>query len=1015
MDNMKYTIGIDIGSISIELAVLGTNTDNVSILKNRENGNLFFVPSNNSLSYQNNHIFLLSNYLRHQGSPIKTTLDLLKELLKIIPFERISGFWVTGSGGRLCANELGFQYLNEYRAVAEGVGRIFPEVHTIFEIGGESSKYIRLSREDNDEIQIIDYETNGECAAGTGSFFDQQVERLRYRIEDVGDIVFNVNKSASIAGRCSVFAKSDMIHAQQRGYEPPQILKGLCEAIVRNFKGSMTKGKKIESDVAFIGGVAANAGVVDAFKKLFNIKSENLVIPELYAWTGAIGAALTGFKQNSRKPQISISKFEIKQKNKYPSTKILSMDRVKLLRDKYTSKSVLNNGKITGFLGIDIGSVSTNLALITTNGDLIHGIYRMTEGRPIEVVDDSLKEMASVAGNRIMINGVGTTGSGRELIGLLVGADVIKDEITAHKTGAVFVANKYLNHQVDTIFEIGGQDSKFIALNNGDVIDFSLNEACAAGTGSFLEEQAGRLGISIKEEFSDLALQSNHPLKLGERCTVFMEKELIPYLQRGVPKSDIAAGLAFSVVQNYLNRVVKKRKIGEVIFFQGGTAYNNAVAAAFATILERQIVVPPHNGIMGAVGAALLAKKHSEMNKFSNFRGWDLSKIQWHLNEFTCQICTNQCLIQEFDIEGQKSYWGDKCSKQYRKSTKTSKKSIIINLIHQYNEQLFLNNKAEKKVCKRVDGRIGFPVALHFFDRLPFWKTYFETFGFEVVLSGSTKKGIINNGIESTVAEPCFPLQVAHGHIKQLMNQDVDFIFFPNLINEEDSNNSVASFICPWGQTAPLVAKYSPVLAKCRDRLLLPTVHFRDGVKIVERQLRKEMIRFGIGKKENLYAIQMAYQVQNEFNNKIIRAGKQELNNLHTIQEPAVVLLGRPYNLYDSGINLNIPIKLKEIYGVNVIPMNFLPVQLININKIHNHMFWNYGRRIIQAARYTRDYPHLHIIYLSNFKCGPDSYIRHYIEDACKKPFLFLQLDSHSNDAGIMTRIEAFLESKGII
>jgi predicted CoA-substrate-specific enzyme activase len=670
---------------------------------------------------------------------------------------------------------------------------------------------------------------------------------------------------------------------------------------------------------------------------------------------------------------------------------------------------------VKALLGLDIGSVSTNLALIDGDGNLIYGIYRMTDGRPVEVVKDSMKEMYSAVGHRVEIVGTGTTGSGRELIGSLVGADVIKDEITAHKTGALHISRRYLNRDMDTIFEIGGQDSKFISIQNGVVVDFSLNEACAAGTGSFLEEQARQIGISIRDEFASLALGSSHPLKLGERCTVFMEKELVPYLQQGVPKEDIVAGLALSVVQNYLNRVVKKRKIGDLIFFQGGTAYNDSVAAAFATVLGKEIVVPPHNGIMGAIGAALLAGKHRQSQKKSTFRGWDIGKISWRMREFTCSGCSNECQIQEFDVEGEKSFWGDKCSVKYRKRTKSSKKSIIQDLVKLRERMLFQSENKPVRLAYKPRARVGIPRTLYFYDRLPFWRTYFETLRFEIVLSGPSRQDLIHAGVEAAVAEPCFPIQVAHGHLLDFAAKEVDAIFLPNVINEEDPSSSVASFLCPWAQTIPLVSLHTQALKPVHDLIMAPNVQFREGRSHVEKQLLKGFSRFKINSIENRKAVQAAYMAQLQFDNKMIEAGSKALDTLVDDNVPGIVLLGRPYNLYDTGINLNIPVKLREHYGVNVIPMDCLPLDRVDIRPVHDHMFWNYGRRILQAARFCRDYPMLYMICLSNFKCGPDSYIRHYIEEASEKSFLFLQLDSHANDAGIMTRIEAFLESKGMM
>ncbi len=1014
MKKKDVWIGIDVGSVSVKVAVLIQDDSDTDFIKNLTKTGPFFLPDKGHADATMDGHLVLSRYVRHQGQPLKEVANLLDELCREIPDGRIAGIWATGSGGKRCSETWGFRYVNEYRAAAEGVGRLYPDVHTVFALGGECAKYVLLSQEEDGEIQILDYETNGECAAGTGSFFDQQVDRLKYRIEEVGTLVEGVDRTASIAGRCSVFAKSDMIHAQQRGYQPPEVLKGLCEAVIRNFKGSITKGKRIQEKVAFIGGVAANRGIVSALDRQFKLDDGELIVPQYAAWIEATGAALIGRKHGVVHSSVPSDFSRREQKKSYPTMPPLSMDKVRLLRDRTSEYRWTADNVVDAYLGIDVGSVSTNLALVDSEGELIHGIYRMTDGRPVEVVRDALIEMASVAGDRVCIRGVGTTGSGRELIGLLVGADIIKDEITAHKTGALHISQKYLTENVDTIFEVGGQDSKFISINEGVVVDFSLNEACAAGTGSFLEEQARQIGIEIRGEFAELALRSEHPLKLGERCTVFMEKELVPYLHQGVPKEDITAGLALSIVQNYLNRVVKKRQIGDVIFFQGGTAYNDSVAAAFSTILDKEIIIPPHNGIMGAIGAALLAKNSSQ-DRQTSFRGWELDRVHWDQREFTCKGCSNECVVQEFVVEGEKSYWGDKCSERYRQRSKTDRKAQVTDLLRFREALLFEVDTGDHQHGYKSRGRIGIPRILYFFDRLPFWRAYFESLEYEVFLSGPSRQKMIHAGVEACVAEPCFPIQMALGHLKDMMDKDMDMIFLPNVINEEDPMDSVASFICPWAQTIPLVVKHTPALDGLKDSLFCPSIQFRWGKESVEKQLRESVSSLSIPAGENRRAVERAFDAQARFQARVAEAGREIMAHISEEALDCVVLLGRPYNLYDPGLNLNIPAKLRSQYGVNLVPMDFLNLDPINILPVHDHMFWNYGRRIIQAAMYTKDNPNMHLIYLSNFKCGPDSYIRHYVEEASGKPFLFLQLDSHANDAGVMTRIEAFLESKHML
>jgi len=697
-----------------------------------------------------------------------------------------------------------------------------------------------------------------------------------------------------------------------------------------------------------------------------------------------------------------------------------------------------------------VGSVSTNLAVIDDNGDLIMEIYVFTEARPIEVVDRNLKKIGNEIGDRIRIRGVGTTGSGRELVGVLIGADTINDEITAHKTGATHVADKLTGERPDTIFEVGGQDSKFISIQEDVVVDFTMNEACAAGTGSFLEEQAEKLGINIKGEFAQLALSSEHPIRLGERCTVFMEKDLNPYLQKGAKIEDLVAGLAYSIVTNYLNRVVRGRHIGDCIFFQGGTAYNDSVAAAFATILDKEIIVPPHNGVIGAIGAALLAREKmmasgnqpaagstdnqpvagSTEGRETSFRGYGLDKVDYTIRSFTCPGCSNRCDIQEVRVEDERTYWGDKCSERYRRRSKTDKKPVIPDLIS-LRQDLLLEGYEERHgdTAKERRGeslrlhvpaslcpKIGIPRAMYTYDRFPFWNTFLSELGFDVVLSDTSNKKVINYGIDAVVAEPCFPLKLAHGHVRDLLDKDVDYIFIPNMLNVETEFMDVNSHACPWGQTMTFVIQHAPMMEGREDMLLQPTIHFRDGKEAVTKELQAFAQTFGIKKKQVARAVEMAYKAQTEFQQKLMEAGQKALRTLVEEDELGIVIVGRAYNIYDSGVNLDIPKKLRDYYGVNVIPMDFLPLEGIDISDVNRNMYWNYGKKILQAARIVARYPNLHIIYITNFKCGPDSYIKQFVREASGgKPFLSLQFDGHSNDAGFMTRCEAYLDSKGFL
>jgi predicted CoA-substrate-specific enzyme activase len=774
----------------------------------------------------------------------------------------------------------------------------------------------------------------------------------------------------------------------------------------------------------------------------------------------------------------------------------LSLANVLLLRDHPEARRTeplpeLGARKLPVYLGIDIGSVSTNLALIDEEGRLLHGIYLRTAGRPIEVVGDGLREIDELFGWRIEIRGVGTTGSGRELIGELVGADTVNDEITAHKTGAMYVHETLVRRlprtvgapigDVDTIFEIGGQDSKFISIDHGVVVDFAMNEACAAGTGSFLEEQAERVGIQIKDEFARLALGSKAPLRLGERCTVFMERDVTAALGRGASLEDVIGGLAYSVALNYLNRVVRGRKIGEVIYFQGGTAYNDSVAAAFSTLLAKPVIVPPHNGIIGAIGMALIAQEVTRARAngrsmgqaraaverlatnepASTFRGFDLSAMSFETREFVCKACSNYCDMKEITVEGRKTYWGDKCSDKFRKRSRTDRQPVIEDLLA-FHDRVLLHGywptggseilpaderRTGKSACateartgrcacgtetctghcvERGTGKnacatvVGIPQAMYFYDEFPFWRTYLETLGFEVVLSPPTDRYLAARGTELSVAEPCFPVQIAHGHVQALLEERagrprVNYVLLPNVMDRESPPSETASYLCPWNQTLPFVVRATPELNDHAAKILAPTVRFRAGRKHVARQLAEYFRRLDVGRRQSDAALEAAYEAKAEFTANLREAGRAACSRLEETGEPAVLLVGRPYNLYDRNGNCDIPRKLRDLYGVNVVPLDFLPLDDVPPDELHPNMYWNSGRRILAAGRFARNHPGTHVIYITNFKCGPDSFIKHYLREAAGAPFLVLQFDGHGNDAGYLTRCEAYLDSKGIL
>jgi predicted CoA-substrate-specific enzyme activase len=1003
---MGVNIGLDIGAISLKLAALGHSSDRPIMEE------LCAAHPQFRMRELGGRPLVLSEYRRISGSPIQSTYDLLQELYEIIPEVRVEGMRVTGSGSRAIAKVLGLYFENEFKAIARMMGTLYPAARTVFEIGGESSKYIRL-----EGSNIVDYDRSGECAAGTGSFLDQQALRMRFAVEEVGAVVCQATCAARIAGRCSVFAKSDMIHAQQKGYSPAEILRGLCDAVARNFKSSIVKGRPVDAPVALIGAVAQNAGVAGALREAFGLTAESLFVPEEFAWCGAIGTAILEAEEPRKRSILEIHRLCQHESGEKPQdTEPLATGNVVQLRDRvgvYVAPP--GSGPIPAYLGLDIGSVSTNVVAIDESGTVIHDVYLRTAGRPIEAVQEGLSEVERLWGHRLQIRGVGTTGSGRELIAEVVGADAVNDEITAHKTGAIHISSTLGGEPVDTIFEIGGQDSKFISIENQVVVDFAMNEACAAGTGSFLEEQAEKLGISIKGEFANLALASTAPTRLGERCTVFMERDVTGWMHKGETVPDLVAGLAYSIALNYLNRVVRGRKIGNAIYFQGGTAYNDAVTAAFASLLGKKITVPPYNGVMGAIGMALIARQWRQATQGeSRFRGYDLRKLELRSRDFVCKACSNLCDMKEFVVEGQKSYWGDKCSDKFRKPSATGRKPVIDDLF-EFRDKLI-------EALPQASGsrlRVGLPRAMAMLDRLPFWKRYFAELGIEAVVSPVTDPRISAVGIDMAVAQPCYPVQVAHGHVKALFDAGVDYVLAPVMADAEAAlapdGESRPAHYCPWNQTLPWVLRAAPALEEHRQKLLIPTLHFQLGPAQVKKALAETMRKLGVTRRSSDRAAEAAYSEQREFQEKLLAAGRNALDVLERSGEPGLVLAGRGYNLYDRGVNCDIPRKLRHRYGANVIPLDFLVTGRESVADPHDNMFWISGRKILEAARVVAQHANLHLVYITNFKCGPDSYIKHFARGAAGAPLLVLQFDGHGNDAGYMTRCEAYLDSKGIL
>ncbi|HME45920.1 MAG TPA: acyl-CoA dehydratase activase [Syntrophorhabdales bacterium] len=967
-----FRIGLDIGSVSVDVAVVD---DKGHVAEER--------------------------YIRHKGQPIKAAGDVLEELTakygKDIEFVA-----TTGVGAKTFAELVGAAFTNEIIALTKAFQKLYPHVGSVIDLGGEDSKFILFERDkQHGTLKIKDFSMNTLCAAGTGSFLDQQASRLGFSIEEFGDVALKSKNTPRLAGRCTVFAKSDMIHLQQMATPDYELVAGLCYALARNFKSNIAKGKEIAKPLAFVGGVAANAGMRKAIQEVFSLEESQFIVPERFTSMGALGAIYAALDEPGIRKQYqgveNLGRYlaQEEQADAYERLNLSEKNR----EISYHVKKPTEKVKV--YFGVDVGSISTNLVAIDEQRNVLAKRYLMTGGRPLEAVKRGLAEIGDEIGDCVEVVGVGTTGSGRYLTADFIGADIVRNEITAQAVAAISI-----DPTVDTIFEIGGQDSKYISIDDGVIVDFEMNKACAAGTGSFLEEQAERLGVSIKEEFEGLALKSRTPIKMGERCTVFIESDVIHHQQAGADIEDIAGGLCYSIVLNYLNKVVGDRRVGNNIFFQGGTAFNKGVVAAFEKVVEKPITVPSHHDVTGAIGVAILAMKERTWEK-SGFKGFDLSKRQYAVDTFECKGCENLCEIKKVTCEGETPlYYGSRCEK-YDVVRKVQKRAVT-DLFKMREEFLY------KDYAPTVRGSgepIGIPRILNMHELLPFWKVFLSELGFSVVISDATNKKVVKEGVENIIVESCFPIKLAHGHILNLVAKGVKRIFIPSVIDLKKPSQGVeTNFACPYAQSLPYTVKASIDFEAMGAKLESPIIWFGQGQEITLKNLISFGKSLGKSKKEVGRAFHIANSVQDLFYGECLRAGTDFLSQIKG-DEKVMVVIGRPYNAMDPGANLNIHKKLLDL-GVPAIPLDMLPLASVPDDEDLKEMYWGYGQKILRAAKIVRSDPNLFAIYITNFGCGPDSFITHFFKKIMEgKPFLQLEIDEHSGDAGAITRLEAFFDS----
>ncbi len=865
--------------------------------------------------------------------------------------------------------------------------------NALISLGSENFILYQLNKSGN----IINVHTGNKCASGTGEFFLQQIGRMNTDINEAVNLAEN-SKPYRVSGRCSVFCKSDCTHALNKGIPIGNVSAGLCDMICNKILELL---KSIEKkDIIIVGGVTKNSYIVNQLKS----KIDNIVIPDNAESFEAFGAAIYAL-ENNKKINGSI---EIKNE----ITSFGSLPDLKLSQGLVTFKDhkpAIPNDNDECIIGLDVGSTTTKAVLLRVlDNKTVASVYLRTNGNPVKASRECYASLYNQLNRtKVKITGLGVTGSGRQIAGMHALTDGIINEIIAHATAASF-----FDKNVDTIIEIGGQDAKYTYLINGVPCDYAMNEACSAGTGSFLEEAAGEsLNISYLD-IEKFALKANNPPNFNDQCAAFISSDIKNASHENVNKENIIAGLVYSICMNYNNRVKSNRKVGERIFMQGGVCYNKAVPLAMASILKKPIIVPPDPGLMGAFGVALEAKNRIKngLLKESKFCLEELSSREVEYGKsFNCagklENCDRGCSINRIKINGKLHLFGGICNKYYNIAHNLSIEPKLLDIVKQRTELLF---KGIKKTDEKTGKAIGLLKSFHGNLLYPLYNNFFTRLGFDTVLADE----IDPEGVKMVSSSFCFPAEISHGMFMNLLKLEPQYIFLPQLVELFVPNSSLKGLgkehhcVCMLSQSEPYFLKSA--FRDIQPEIISPVLDFSEGWETMEKEFIKIGKQLSRDKKESKKAFQYAIKEFSKFNIKKKELGDKLLKELESDNSKlAVVLFGRSYNAFTSEANLGIPGKLAS-RNIVVIPYDCLRYEM---EESIENMTWAVGQEILKAAAFVKKHPQLFGVYVTNFSCGPDSFLIGYFRDIMKtKPSLTLELDSHSADAGINTRIEAFLD-----
>ena len=976
MADKQYALGIDIGSTTVKIAILDQD-----------------------------HTLLFSDYKRHFARIQETLADLLEEAeeqlgsCSLLPV-------ITGSGGLTLANNLGVPFTQEVVAVSSAIQLSAPQTDVAIELGGEDAKIIYF------ENGNIEQRMNGVCAGGTGSFIDQMSSLLQTDASGLNEYAKNYQAIYPIAARCGVFAKTDIQPLINEGATKEDLSVSIFQAVVNQTISGLACGKPIRGHVIFLGGPLHFLSELRAcFIRTLHLDEDHAIVPDNSHLFAAIGSALNAdgettvdlneFKTRLRhgiKMEMEVARMDPLFATEQDYTDFLDRQKVNKVRTKD-----LSSYKGNCYLGIDAGSTTTKTALISEDGALLHSFYANNQGNPLATSIRAIQEIYSQLPDTARIVYACSTGYGEELIKSALMLDEGEVETIAHYTAAAF-----FDPDVDCILDIGGQDMKCIKIKNGAVESVLLNEACSSGCGSFIENFAQSLDYSV-QDFAKEALFAEHPIDLGTRCTVFMNSKVKQAQKEGASVADISAGLAYSVIKNALYKVIKvsdARELGQHIVVQGGTFYNDAVLRSFERIAECEAIRPDIAGIMGAFGAALIARDRCEGRESSMLSIDQINTLEYSTKMAYCKGCTNRCRLTVNHFSGGRKYIsGNRCERGIGKEKNANH---IPNLFEYKYSRLFGYTPLAPEQAMR--GKVGIPRVLNMYENYPLWFTFFTKLGYEVVLSPASTRAIYELGIESIPSDTaCYPAKIAHGHIEWLLAEGIRFIFYPCIPYERNEfAGAVNHYNCP------IVTSYAENIKNNVESLRDPSVRFMNPFVALssEKILSDELVKIfsDIPENEIREACHAGWEEMARVRADIENKGEETLRWMKETGHRGIVLAGRPYHI-DPEIHHGIPDMINS-YDVAVLTEDSIS-HLGHVERpIRVNDQWMYHTRLYAAAHYVRTRSDLDLIQLNSFGCGLDAVTTDQVYEILNeknKIYTVLKIDEVNNLGAARIRVRSLL------